>query len=409
MKRNHEAEAVIAAKFRVLAPALDERSRRLWAGTEAKALGYGGIVTVARATGMSKNTVRAGLLAVEAGVDLEGPLRASGAGRPPLTQQQPGLEEALDQLIEPVTRGDPESPLLWTTKSTEKLANALKDMGFTISSSSVWRLLRAKGFRLQSTKKTLERRHHDDRDAQFIYINGAVKDFQAAGDPTISVDTKKKELVGDFKNGGREWHPSGEPPLVLSHDFPDDAEGKAIPYGVYDIERNEALVNIGVDHDTSTFAVESIRRWWFHLGQQAYPDSKKLLITADAGGSNGYRRRAWKMELQALANETGLTVHVVHFPPGTSKWNKIEHRLFCQLSKNWRGRPLSNYSTIVQLIGSTTTKTGLKVMALLDGGEYPTGLRIKRSEMKSINLTKSPWHGEWNYSIAPVEESIEQF
>jgi hypothetical protein len=406
MKRNHDAEAKIQAKFRALAPALDERSRRLWAGTEARALGYGGIVTVARATGMSKNTVRAGVLEIESGAEIGSRLRAPGAGRPPLTKQQPGLEEALDLLIEPVTKGDPESPLLWTTKSTEKLATALKSAGFSISSSSVWRLLRAKGFRLQSVKKTLERRHHDDRDGQFIYINGAVKDFQAAGNPTISVDTKKKELVGDFKNQGREWHPSGKPPLVLSHDFPDDAEGKAIPYGVYDIERNEALVNIGVDHDTSAFAVESIRRWWFNLGQQAYPDSEDLLITADAGGSNGYRRRAWKMELQALANETGLTIHVVHFPPGTSKWNKIEHRLFCQLSKNWRGRPLYNYATVVQLIGSTTTKTGLTVKALLDERDYPIGLRIKKSEMETINLTKSSWHGEWNYSIAPSEESI---
>jgi len=397
---------MVGAKFQVLAPALDERARRLWAATEARALGYGGILAVSRATGMSTSTVRAGLLEVESGAQLQGKVRAPGAGRPRLTQQQPGLEQALEGLIDPVVRGDPESPLLWTTKSAEKLANALKDLDFTISSSSVWRLLRAKGYRLQSTKKSLERRHHDDRDAQFMYINGAVRDFQAAGDPAVSVDTKKKELVGDFRNDGREWHLTGEPPLVLSHDFPKDAEGKAIPYGVYDIERNEALVNIGVDHDTASFAVESIRRWWHHVGQQAYPNSTDLLITADAGGSNGYRLRAWKLELQAFANETGLTIHVTHFPPGTSKWNKIEHRLFCQLSKNWRGRPLSNYTTVVQLVGSTTTTTGLRVTAMLDEGDYPIGRRVMKGEMNALNLTKSAWHGEWNYSIAPTSKSI---
>lgn len=401
MKRDFGAEAIIREKYAALSGRLDERNRRLWAATEARALGYGGVSVVARATGMSRNTVCAGLADLE-GDDLSPQrVRRAGAGRRRLTERQPELDAALERLIDPVTRGDPESPLRWTTKSTEKLSEALKAEGHTASSSSVWRLLRAKGYRLQSTKKTLERRHHDDRDGQFIYINGAVKDFQAAGNPTISIDTKKKELVGDFKNEGREWHPSGQPPLVLSHDFPDDAEGRAIPYGVYDIERNEALVNVGVDHDTSAFAVESIRRWWFHLGQQAYPGRKDLLITADAGGSNGYRRRAWKMELQAFANETGLTVHVVHFPPGTSKWNKIEHRLFCHLSKNWRGRPLYNYTTVVQLIGSTTTKTGLTVKALLDEGKYPIGLRIENRDMTSINLTKSDWHGEWNYSIAP--------
>ena len=401
MKRNVEAEAIIREKYLALLPVLDERSRRLWAGAEARAQGYGGIVMVARATGMSRNTVRAGIAELELATELSGRVRVPGGGRPYLTEQQPGLDAALDRLIDPVTRGDPESPLRWTTKSTEKLANSLKSQGFTVSSSSVWRMLRAKGYRLQSTKKTLERRHHDDRDAQFIYINGAVSDFHAAGKPTISVDTKKKELVGDFSNAGREWRPTGQPEEVLTHDFPSDAEGKAIPYGVYDIERNEALVNVGVDHDTSAFAVESIRRWWSHLGLKAYPQSKDLLITADAGGSNGYRRRAWKTGLQEFANETGLTVHVVHFPPGTSKWNKIEHRLFCHLSKNWRGRPLFDYTTVIELIGSTKTKTGLNVQALLDKGEYPTGQKVTDREMRCLNIQKSVWHGEWNYSIAP--------
>lgn len=402
MKRKHEAEAIVRQKYDALSGRLDERSRRLWAATEARAIGYGGVVAVARATGMSRNTVKAGLLELGRDDLEQSRVRRPGAGRKSRTAEQPELLGALERLIDPVTRGDPESPLRWTTKSSAKLADALKQQGYKVSSSTVWRLLRGLGYRLQSTKKTLERRHHEDRDAQFTYINGAVSDFQKAGNPTISVDTKKKELIGEFHNGGREWHPSGRPPLTLSHDFPSDASGRAIPYGVYDIERNEALVNVGVDHDTSAFAVESIRRWWQNLGKQAYPESTQLLITADAGGSNGYRRRAWKMEIQALATETGLTIHVVHFPPGTSKWNKIEHRLFCHLSKNWRGRPLYNHTTVIELIGSTTTKTGLSVKALLDKGDYPTGTRIHPRELKALNITKSVWHGEWNYSIAPA-------
>ena len=311
------------------------------------------------------------------------------------------MDGALDQLIDPVVRGDPESPLRWTTKSAAKLAAAMQAAGHVVSGSTVWRMLRSKGYRLQSTKKTLERRHHDDRDAQFTYINGAVQDFHAAGDPAISVDTKKKELVGEFSNGGREWHPSGAGPQVLGHDFPSDAVGKAIPYGVCDIGLNEALVNVGQDRDTSAFAVESIRRWWDLIGSKRYPDSDDLLITADAGGSNGYRRRAWKKGLQDLATETGLTIHVVHFPPGTSKWNKIEHRLFCHLSQSWRGRPLYDYTTIIELIGATTTKKGLQVKALLDNGEYPVGQKVSDDEMRALNLKISAWHGEWNYSIRP--------
>jgi len=402
MRRNQAAEESIRRKFDALEDHLNERSRRIWAATEARALGYGGVVAVCRATGMSRNTVKAGMAELDGGDRRPAQqVRRPGAGRPTCLSKQPELDGALDRLIDPVTRGDPESPLRWTTKSAAKLSAALKTLGHSASSSTVWRLLRSKGYRLQSTKKTLERRHHDDRDFQFIFINGAVKDAHAAGEPAISVDTKKKEIIGDFFNNGREWHPTGQPPLALSHDFPSDAEGKAIPYGIYDIERNEALVNIGVDHDTSAFAVESIRRWWVHLGTQAYPNAKSLLITADAGGSNGYRRRAWKKHLQQFANETGLSIQVVHFPPGTSKWNKIEHRLFCHLSKTWRGRPLRDHSTIVQLIGNTTTKTGLKVKALLDEGDYPIGELHKPAEMRTINITRNLWHGEWNYSIDP--------
>lgn len=403
MRRKTEAEAVIGTKYADLAPLLDERARRRWAATEARAVGYGGIVAVARATGLSRTTVRKGLEELAAGEELAGAgrVRREGGGRKRLVETNPEFDAALDELIDPIVRGDPESPLRWTTKSTAKLAAALCEMGHVVSASTIWRMLRAKGYRLQSTKKTLERRHHDDRDGQFIYINGAVKEFLGAGDPAISVDTKKKELVGEFANRGREWHPSGKPPEVLGHDFPSDAVGKAIPYGIYDIGLNEALVNVGVDRDTSAFAVESIRRWWDLIGSQRYPDSKNLLITADAGGSNGYRRRAWKLGLQELAAETGLTIHIVHFPPGTSKWNKIEHRLFCHLSKNWRGRPLCDYTTVIELIGGTTTKTGLEVKAVLDRGEYPRGLKVTDAEMRDLSLDKAAWHGEWNYTLHP--------
>lgn len=401
MRRNTEAETSMREKYTVMAPLLNERARRFWAATEARAMGYGGVKAVARATGMSVNTIRKGLAELDAQVEETSRVRREGGGRRKLVEGQPGLDAALDLLIDPVVRGDPESPLRWTTKSTEKLADALRGQGHKVSATSVWRMLRAKGYRMQSTKKTLERRHHDDRDAQFAYISGAVKDFQRQGDPTISVDTKKKELVGEFANRGREWHPSKHPTEVLSHDFISDAEGVAIPYGVYDIERNEALVNLGVDHDTSAFAVESIRRWWLHLGSSSYPASKNLLITADAGGSNGYRRRAWKRELQKLANDTGLTIHVSHFPPGTSKWNKVEHRLFCHLSNNWRGAPLYNYTTIIERIGATTTKTGLRVKGVLDTASYPVGQKVAEEEFKKLRVKRADWHGEWNYSIEP--------
>ena len=396
------AEARVRTKYEALGPVLDERRRRLWAATEAMALGYGGDSVVSRATGLARATVRRGRMELAAGLESVDRIRRPGAGRPKVTAGQPELDAALDRLIDPVTRGDPESPLRWTTKSVAKLSAALKDAGFEVSTSTVWRLLRAKGYRQKAVEKTLERRHHDDRDSQFIFINGAVADCLAAGTPAISVDTKNKELIGEFAQSGTEWQPKGHRQRVLSHDFPSDATGKAIPYGIYDINRNEALVNVGTTHDTPGFAVASIRRWWTTLGMEAYPDSKELLITADCGGSNSYRARAWKAELQAFANDTGLTIRVAHFPPGTSKWNKVEHRLFCHLSQSWRGRPLVDYTTIIELIGHTTTATGLTVHATLDDSEYPTGVKVPDEDMEALNITRSAWHGDWNYAIAPV-------
>lgn len=343
MKRDEEAVTTIKLKYEALSVLLDERARRVWAATESRALGYGGDAAVSAATGLSRAVVRAGRAELEQGIEPGGRIRRAGAGRPRKTKAMPGVVDALEKLIDPVTRGDPESPLRWTTKSCEKLAQALTAQGFPTSSSTVWRLLREQGYRVQSTKKTLERRHHDDRDPQFEFINGAVREFHEAGEPAISVDTKKKELVGDFANAGKEWQLTGQPEEVLSHDFVVDSVGKAIPYGVYDLHRNEALVNVGTDNDTPAFAVESIRQWWGTMGHSAYPDATKLLITADCGGSNGYRIRAWKAELQAFASESGLTIQVCHFPPGTSKWNKVEHRLFSAVSLNWRGRPLTTY------------------------------------------------------------------
>ena len=401
MERDTTAEGTIRAKFEALAPVLDERSRRLWAATESAALGYGGDSLVSRATGLSRERIRNGRRELESGVQPAELLRRAGAGRPTAASGQPGLEEALDRLVDPVTRGDPESPLRWTTKSKDRLAAALKEQGFKVSASTVGRMLKQQGYRMQTTSKSLQRRHHDDRDSQFEFINGSVREYQQAGDPAISVDTKKKELVGDFHNGGREWLPRGQPEEVLDHDFPSDAIGKAIPYGVYDIHRNEARVSVGIDHDTPAFAVQSVRQWWYSMGAPCYPNSTRLLITADCGGSNGYRVRAWKSELQRLANETGLTIDVTHFPPGTSKWNKIEHRLFCYISQNWRGRPLETFETVVELIGHTSTTKSLRVEAELDENSYPLGVKISDNEMRSLNIVRNPWHGEWNYSLKP--------
>jgi hypothetical protein len=396
------SEDEIREKWRVLSPILDERGRRLWAGAEAEH-SDDGIAAVERATGMSRTTIRAGRDEIRAGIDVDAVVnvRKAGAGRPPLEEVHPGLVAALESLVDPVTRGDPESPLRWTSKSTRKLASELTTMGMKVSPQKVGELLYAAGYSLQATHKTVEGDQHPDRNGQFEFINARVEDFHARGQPVISVDTKKKELVGDFKNAGREWHPKGEPVPVQVHDFIDE-RGKVIPYGVYDLGRNQAWVNVGVDHDTPAFAVRSIADWWRHMGRKAYPNATELLITADAGGSNGYRSRLWKAELQEFATRTGLNIGVSHFPPGTSKWNKIEHRLFCHITENWRGRPLVDHETIVQLIGSVRTKTGLVVKAKLDTRTYPTGIKVPDEDMDGLNITRDRFHGDWNYSILPA-------
>ena len=401
MKRNVELEATIVAKYVAVAPVLDERSRRRWAAAESMAIGYGGDALVSSATGLARETIRKGRQEIVGGEASTGRIRAAGAGRPRIQDDQPGILAALEALVDPVTRGDPTSPLRWTCKSRAKLAAALTEQGWRVSSTTVGRLLRDLGYRLQSVRKRQEGTVHPDRNAQFEHINATADDFLTAGQPVISVDTKKKELVGNFKNAGREWQPKGTPPSVRVHDFPTDAEGKAIPYGIYDMARNEAWVSVGLDHDTPTFAVASIRLWWHRMGQAAYPDARILYITADAGGSNGYRSRAWKHELQQFADETGLTIHVSHFPPGTSKWNKIEHRLFCHITANWRGTPLTTFETIVDRIGNTRTEAGLRVHAALDTNPYPTGVKVTDAEMNSISLVRDEFHGDWNYKLVP--------
>ena len=401
MNRNVELEATIVAKYVAVAPMLDERTRRRWAAAESVAIGYGGDALVSSATGLARETIRKGRREIASGQTPTDRLRAAGAGRPRIQEDQPGILPALEALVDPVTRGDPTSPLRWTCKSRAKLAAALTEQGWRVSSTTVGRLLRRLGYRLQSVRKRQEGTVHPDRNAQFEHINATADQFLTAGQPVISVDTKKKELVGNFKNAGREWQPKGTPPSVRVHDFPTDAEGKAIPYGIYDMARNEAWVSVGRDHDTPAFAVASIRLWWRRMGQAAYPDARTLYITADAGGSNGYRSRAWKHELQQLADETGLTIHVSHFPPGTSKWNKIEHRLFCHITANWRGTPLTTYETIVDRIGSTRTAAGLRVHAALDPNPYPTGVKVTEAEMKAMSLVRDGFHGDWNYQLAP--------
>jgi hypothetical protein len=390
----------IRTRLEAIAPVLDERSRRWWAAIEARALGHGGILCVAKATGMSRTTVRAGLAEL-AHVGAADRIRRPGAGRKPLTNADPELTKALERLVDPATRGDPTCPLRWTCKSKENLARALRDAGHDVSTSTVGRLLNKMGYSLQSVRKSHEGTSHPDRNAQFEYIAATVKAFQRRRQPVISVDTKKKELVGDFKNAGREWQPKGTPEIAQVHDFPDDAIGKAIPYSVYDLTRDEAWVSVGRDHDTPAFAVASIRQWWRTMGCKAYPAARELLITADAGGSNGYRARAWKVELQEFADETALRITVCHFPPGTSKWNKIEHQLFCHITQNWRGRPLTTYHTVVNLIGNTRTNAGLRVKARLDQHCYPTGEKIQAAEMKRLAIRRARFHGDWNYSIEP--------
>jgi hypothetical protein len=401
MRRDLELEATIVGKYAANEPLLDERTRRLWAAAESRAIGFGGDSLVSAATGLSRPTIRAGRAEIEAGVIEGGRIRRPGAGRPSLEQSQPGLRPALERLVDPITRGDPGSALRWTCKSRAKLAAALSKEGWKVSSTTVGRLLRDMGFSLQSVRKSREGTSHPDRNAQFEHINATATDFLKRTQPVISVDTKKKELVGDFKNGGREWQPKAKPEKTLVHDFPQDATGKAIPYGVYDMGRNEAWVNIGRDHDTPAFAVASIRRWWNTMGTRTYPEAEELFITADAGGSNGYRSRAWKHELQKFSDQTKLRIRVSHFPPGTSKWNKIEHRLFCHITQNWRGKPLRTFETIVDLIGNTRTTAGLRVKAKLDGRKYPIGVVTTKAEMAALSLHRDAFRGEWNYELHP--------
>jgi transposase len=397
----------IRKRYELLAPLLDERRLRLYVGAEALALGYGGTSVVSQATGVSRPTIIAGCKELlEAGKsqppqEASGRIRRSGGGRKRTTATDATLRTDLESLIDPVTRGDPESPLRWTSKSVRKLATELQRMGHKTSHRMVAALLHELGYSLQANRKTLEGSSQPDRDTQFAHIHQRVKEFQASDQPVISVDTKKKELVGNFKNPGRELQPQGVPERVRVHDFEIPELGKVAPYGVYDQTQNTGWVNVGTDHDTAAFAVESIRRWWHTMGQPAYPHAQRLLITADSGGSNGYRTRLWKTELQKLANETGLELSVCHLPPGTSKWNKIEHRLFSYISQNWRGKPLVSHEVIVNLIASTTTRTGLTVRCELDTNKYPKGLKITDEELKQVHIIRDQFHGEWNYTIKP--------
>jgi hypothetical protein len=397
------AAAVLAGKFEALFPYLDERQRRLLMAAEARALGHGGIRLVARSAGVTEATVSRGVRDLAGDTPLEGRVRRVGAGRKRLADADPQLRVALLALVEPDERGDPMSPLRWTIKSTRRLADELTGQGHRISADTVADLLRAEGFSLQGNAKTIEGVQHPDRDAQFRYLNEAARTFQAAGQPVISVDTKKKELVGDFANAGVAWRPAGDPVRVNVHDFPSDGLGTAVPYGIYDTAANIGWVNVGTDHDTAMFAVASIRRWWQTAGTVTYPAAAQLLISADAGGSNGYRSRAWKTELAALAAETGLAITVCHLPPGTSKWNKIEHRLFSHITLNWSGRPLTSHQVVVNLIAATTTRTGLHVHAELDTGSYPTGIRISDAQMAALPVTRHTFHGDWNYTLVRHE------
>jgi len=397
-----DIEAMVRRKYDLLSPTLNERSRRLWAGAEARALGRGGIALVQRATGLAFNTIHRGMRELEA-AELLAPdrVRLPGGGRKRVTDIHPELGEVLDRLVEPLSRGDPESPLRWTCKSTRRLAAELRERGYGVSHTFVASLLAERGYSLQANRKTQEGTHHPDRNAQFAHIAGQVAARLEAGQPAISVDSKKKELVGNFKNGGREWRPQGPPTAVNVHDFPDPNRGKAIPYGVYDLARNQGWVSVGVDHDTATFAVTTIRRWWREMGCKSYPQARSLLIIADSGGSNGARVRLWKWELQRLADRLGMPISVCHLPPGTSKWNKIEHRLFSFISGNWRGQPLLTHATIVNLIAGTTTATGLTVRCVLDTGGYPAKQQVTDAQMARVRLTPDPFHGDWNYTIFP--------
>jgi transposase len=404
--RNAEAIKLIKTKYRALVPLMNERMRRQWAASEATAYGWGGIQAVAQATGISATTIRKGQVelaerAAQPEMAIGMRLRRVGAGRKCKTDEDPELVEALEKLVDPVTRGDPESPLRWTCKSTATLASELTTQGHKVSDRTVGRLLKLAGYSLQSNRKTREGASHPDRNAQFEHINLMVRAFQDRGQPVISVDAKKKELVGDFKNGGQEWQPKGRPEEVRVYDFIDKDLGKAIPYGVYDLTKNQGWVSVGIDHDTARFATEAIRRWWTKMGNPRYRRARELLITADGGGSNGSRCRLWKVALQDLATDLGLQIRVCHFPPATSKWNKIEHRMFSQITQNWRGRPLISHQVIVNLIANTATRQGLIIQAELDTGIYPIGIKVSDSELARLNLHREDFHGEWNYSIAP--------
>jgi DDE family transposase len=397
--------AWIREKFTPLCGELDERARRRWAAVEASSLGRGGISAVAAATGMTRNTIRSGLreLVQPASPEAVRRVRRPGGGRKKRTDADPGLLAALQALVEPTTRGDPQSALRWTCKSTRQLAKELKRQQHPVSPMTVSRLLRQAGYSLQANRKTLEGSGHPDRNAQFEHINRQAQAMQKRGQPVISVDTKKKELVGSFRNGGREWRPQGKPLKVQVHDFQDPELGKAIPYGVYDLKHNEAWVSVGIDHDTAEFAAAAIGRWWTKMGKKRYPRAHQLMITADGGGSNASRSRLWKVALQQLADRTGLQLVVCHFPPGTSKWNKIEHRLFCHITRNWRGKPLESHEVIVSLIGSTTTETGLRVKASLDRRSYPTHRKVDEQQLAAVQLKPNKFHGDWNYTITPSQ------
>jgi transposase len=393
-------------KYRSLSGLMDERMRRQWAASEARAYGWGGVRAVSSVVGMSPNTIRKGVAELAAREahprqPIDTRLRRPGGGRKRRSEADPELLGNLAELVEPLTRGDPESTLRWTCKSTTHLAQELTHQGHVVSPRTVGRLLNAEGYSLQSNRKTKEGEGHPDRNAQFEHINATVKRFQQRGQPVISVDTKKKELVGPFKNGGREWRPKGEPEEVKVHDFLDPQLGKAIPYGVYDLNENQGWVSVGIDHDTARFAAEAIRRWWNKMGSKSHRQARELLITADGGGSNASRCRLWKLALHDLAVRLAMPIHVCHFPPGTSKWNKIEHRMFCHITQNWRGQPLVSHEVIIQLIANTTTKTGLKIRAQLDAGRYPTGIQVSDQQLAAVNLKRAGFHGDWNYTLLP--------
>ena len=398
--------AAIRKRYEAMLPVLDEQRRRRFAAAEAMAFGRGGLQLLCEITGVARSNILTGIKEIKAGEHAgEGRIRKPGAGRKAKTDSDPTLLEDLKKLVEPETSGDPMKPLLWTTKSLRKLSKALKDLKHDVSPSLVGKLLRGLGYSLQGNKKSCEKADHPDRDEQFENINTQIKKHLTNGDPVISVDTKKKELVGNFKNNGQEWHQKGAPDEVNVHDFADKQLGRASPYGVYDIGDNKGWVSVGQSCDTAAFAVNAIRCWWCKMGRPQYAGAKSLMITADCGGSNGYRLRLWKVELQKLADELGFPITVCHLPPGTSKWNRIEHRLFSFISKNWRGKPLRTYRTIVELISATTTEAGLRVRAELDENQYPKGIKVTDAELAAINLEKHTFHGEWNYTIAPHQNA----